>query len=65
MFTAQNFEKATEYEGLLGSAHSSDEASELRELLRRSCRKHGLADDQSRQVDPAAEKTPRGILGRP
>jgi hypothetical protein len=33
MFTAQHFEKATEYEGLLGSAHSSDEASEFRELM--------------------------------
>ena len=33
MFTAQQYrEKATEYEGLLGSAHSSGEASEFREL---------------------------------
>jgi hypothetical protein len=34
MFTAQQYrEKATEYEGLLGSAHSSGEASEFRELM--------------------------------
>jgi hypothetical protein len=35
MFTAQQyFEKATEYQGLLGSAHSPDEAIEFRELKR-------------------------------
>ena len=34
MFTAQQyFEKATEYQGLLGSAHSPDEAIEFRELM--------------------------------
>ena len=34
MFTAQQYrEKATEYDGLLGSAHSSGEASEFRELM--------------------------------
>ena len=34
MFTAQQYrEKATEYDALLGSAHSSGEASEFRELM--------------------------------
>ena len=34
MFTAQQYrEKANEYEGLLGSAHSSGEAIEFRELM--------------------------------